>query len=199
MGTESRVEVVVVAPIGGHATDGDIELDPRAGAERIGHGPVRRGGLVRRLAAGLAGAVALNVAHELGRRVRRDAPRVDKIGERAVKALARSAGVRRPHGRALRRWALTGDLVSNTLYYATLVSAGSRRPWTRALLGGLAAGAGAVRLPPLLGLGRLPRAHRRAGRRMTVGWYVLGGLAAAACFRLLTGNDRHARGAAGHT
>lgn len=198
MEAESRVEGMLPAPIGGHAADGDVELDPRAGRAPFGSGPERRGGLVRRLAAGLTGAVALNVAHEIGWRVRRDAPRVDKIGERAVKALARTAGVRRPRGRALRRWALTGDLVSNTLYYAALVSTGARRPWTRALLGGLAAGAGAVRLPPLLGLGRLPRAHRRAARRMAVGWYVLGGLAAAACFRLLGGN-RHPRPAANHS
>ncbi len=45
---------------------------------------------------------------------------------------------------------------------------------------GLAAGAGALVLPKPLGLGEAPKSRRPATRIMTVAWYLIGGLAAAA-------------------
>jgi hypothetical protein len=178
----------VAAPIGGHVADGDVELETTPAT----HGGRIRG-LVRRLAAGLVGAVVLNLAHEVGRRVRKDAPRVDKVGERALTSMIRATGGRAPRGRTLRRWTLAGDIVANAVYYATSIPGGSSRPFRRALVSGALAGVGAVRLPPRLGLGRVPRTRRRSGRLMAIAWYTLGGLATAACYRLFGGGKKNHR------
>jgi hypothetical protein len=186
MRTAGEGEGGVAAPIGGHVADGDIELEA---APAVHGGRIRS--LMRRLAAGLVGAVVLNLAHEVGRRVWRDAPRVDKVGERALTSMIRATGGRAPRGRTLRRWTLAGDIVANAVYYATSIPGGSNRPFRRALVSGVLAGVGAVRLPPRLGLGRVPRTRRRSGRLMAIAWYTLGGLAAAACYRLFGGGKRN--------
>lgn len=143
--------------------------------------PISNG--VRALGAGLAGAAVLTAVHETTRRITPDAPRMDILGERAIEKLTRSAGGTPPRGQALHRLALSGDLVSNSLYYA-LVGTG-RDAWLRGAALGLAAGVGAVVLPPVLGLGRAPRGLTMKTKAMTVGYYLIGGLAAAAASRLL--------------
>ena len=47
---------------------------------------------------------------------------------------------------------------------------------------GLIAGLGAVLVPRQVGLGDPPNADRRVTQLMTVAWYVIGGLVAAAAF-----------------
>lgn len=139
---------------------------------------------MKALGAGLAGAAVLTAVHETTRRITPDAPRMDILGERAIEKLTRSAGGTPPRGEALHRLALGGDLVSNSLYYA-LVGTG-RDAWVRGAALGLAAGIGAVILPPVLGLGRAPRGLTLKTKAMTVGYYLIGGLAAAAASRLLS-------------
>ena len=141
--------------------------------------------LVTSLAAGVAGAALLTAVHETTRRVTPDAPRMDILGERAIAKLMRGAGKQPPRGKKLHRLALGGDLVSNSLYYAMVGS--GRDAWLRGAGLGLAAGIGAVLLPPVLGLGRAPRGLTPRTKAMTVGYYLLGGLAAAAVSRLLSG------------
>ena len=138
------------------------------------------GGVVRALGAGLVGAVALNVLHEAARRFRGDAPRIDVLGERGIALLF---GEHAPRGRARYRAALTGDLLANTLYYAAFLLGRPNRPWLREGLGGLLAGAGALSLPQVLGLGKPPGSGRRSTKVMTIAWYLAGGLAAAAAHR----------------
>ena len=118
----------------------------------------------------------------------RRAPRLDRVGQRALARGLRRAGRTPPRGRARYFAAMAGDLAANTLYYS-LVGAGASRPWLRGLALGAGAGAGAVTLVPRLGLGR--RAVRRtpATALMTVGWYLLGGLAAAGAARLTPAPD----------
>ena len=143
--------------------------------------------VARSLAAGLAGAALLTAVHETTRRVTPDAPRMDILGERAIAKMMRGAGQSPPRGKRLHRLALGGDMVSNSLYYA-LVGNG-RDAWMRGAALGLAAGVGAVLLPPVLGLGRAPRGLTARTKAMTVGYYLAGGLVAAAVSRLLSGRD----------
>jgi hypothetical protein len=143
--------------------------------------------MVKALAAGVAGAAVLTAVHETTRRVTRDAPRMDVLGERAIAKMMRGAGGTPPRGEGLHRLALGGDIVSNSLYYA-LVGSG-RDAWLRGAGLGLAAGIGAVLLPPVLGLGRAPRGLTARTKAMTVGYYLIGGLAAAAVSRLLSGDE----------
>jgi hypothetical protein len=135
---------------------------------------------------GLAGACALTCLHESARRTVPNAPRMDVLGMRAIDKTVRAVGAEPPHGDRLHNWALGGDLVSNSLFYS-LVAAGDRDgAWVRGAILGLAAGPGAVVLPGPLGLGSAPSNRTNATRLMTVGWYVAGGLAAAAAYRLLS-------------
>lgn len=138
----------------------------------------------RALASGFVGAAAVNLLNEAARRRSPQAPRLDQLGKRGLARLVRRAGASPPRGEGLRLAALAGDLALNTLYYS-LVGAGRGRPWLRGTLLGTGAGIGAVVLAPRLGLGRKPVARTGATRAMTVGWYLAGGLAAAAAAKAL--------------
>ena len=144
---------------------------------------------VAALGSGLAGAIALTLVHETARRVIPHAPRVDVIGTRAIARPMRAAGYQPPRYNRLHKIALAGDLVSNSAYYS-LVGAGGREPvWRRGALLGLAAGLGAALLPPLLGLGQQPHRKTPITQVLTVAWYFLGGLAAAAAYDAAARDD----------
>ena len=141
--------------------------------------------LTRALKAGLTGAVVLTVAHETLRRLRSDAPRMDIVGKRAFKRVWRRFGGRPPRGRSLYGATLAADLLTNTAYYAAFLLGRANRPWIRQSAAGLAAGVGALALPPVIGLGFAPKSYRRTNRFLTIGLYLLGGLTAAAAYRRL--------------
>lgn len=138
----------------------------------------------RALAAGTAGAFALNALHESARRVVPNAPRVELMAMKAIQRFFLSPfNVHMPERRLY--WAtLAGDLISNSLFYAFVVGSGkSRRSvWSRAALFGLGAGALAVVSPPAAGLGQQPTRNMKATGAMTIAWYVAGALVAAALF-----------------
>ena len=143
------------------------------------------------LGSGIVGATALTAVHETARHLIPHAPRMDVIGGRAITRPLRAAGVRPPRWNRVFWYTLAGEAISNSLYYS-LVGIGPRRhAWKRGLLLGLGAGLGAAFLPPVMGLGRQP--HRRAPftQLLTIAWYTVGGLAAAATFRALDAPRRH--------
>jgi len=135
------------------------------------------------LAAGAVGAVTLTTVHQLARRFTEDAPRMDVVGGRAIERGVLAAGAEPPAGESLKRWALAGDLLSNTAYYSLIAYGRDPHVWRRAAALGLAAGAGALVLPRRMGLGDPPHSDSLANQVMTVGWYLIGGLAAAAASR----------------
>ena len=136
-------------------------------------------------AAGAVGAVALTAIHQLARRATDDAPRMDVVGERALAMAIDAAGRTPPAEPRLHRWSLAGDLLANSIYYSFVACGREPRVWRRGVALGLAAGAGALVLPGPLGLGEPPRSDRFANQVMTVAWYLIGGLAAAAAGRQL--------------
>jgi hypothetical protein len=143
--------------------------------------------LFHALASGLIGATTLTGIHESARRVVPEAPRMDVLGMRAIVKSLRQIDQAPPQGQALQQTALAGDMVANSLYYS-LVGAG--RPQGALLRGavlGLAAGLGAVFLPGPLGLGEAPSKRTPATTAMTIGWYLVGGLAAALAYRTMAG------------
>lgn len=133
---------------------------------------------------GLTGALVLTAVHETVRQGSAKAPRMDIYASRGIVRSMRALGQKPPSGDQLYGTAMAGDVLANTLYYS-LVGLGKpeRAPYRGALLG-LAAGVGAVVLPPLMGLGRAPSRRTRSTQAMTVGWYLLGGLVAGASYRL---------------
>ena len=141
--------------------------------------------MLKALGSGVAGALALTAVHETARRTIPRAPRMDVIGRRAIAKPMRAMGATPPAGQRLQNAALAGDLVSNSLFYS-LVGLGSGRGkdvWKRGLLLGLAAGVGAAVLPPLLGLGRQPGHRGLLTHLLTIVWYTVGGVTAAATLR----------------
>ncbi len=142
------------------------------------------------MASGLVGAAALTTIHELASSRLADAPRMDVLGMRALRRFIPAFAHERPRSTRLRRWALAGDIVANAAYYAAIP--GSTRPatWTRAAALGAGAGIGALLLPAPMGLGDPPSANRPRNQVMTVAWYLVGALAAAATANALGATRR---------
>ncbi|MFD2935859.1 hypothetical protein [Spirosoma flavum] len=141
--------------------------------------------ILQSLGSGLVGACALTVLHETARQFIPDAPRADILGMRAIKKVMESADQEPPADDELHGWALGGDVVSNALYYSLI---GLAKPENAVLTGaalGLAAGVGAVALPGPMGLGTAPSSRTTATAAMTIGWYLVGGLATAGVYALL--------------
>ena len=145
--------------------------------------------LAEALGAGLAGAGALTLIHETARRLLPDAPRMDVLGMRAIARGFEAAGAEPPSDGPLHGMALAGDIVSNALYYALVGLGKPEGAWLRGAVLGLLAGVGGVALPGPLGLGTDASARTPKTALMTIGWYLAGGLAAAAAYQLLAGRE----------
>ena len=135
---------------------------------------------VRCLASGAVGATVLTVIHEKARRAHPDAPRMDLVGMRALRQVLRALGQRVPPRAQVHRLALAGDLIANSIYYAAVPASTTTATWVRGALLGAVAGVGALTLPSQIGLGDPPKSDRPTNQAMTVAWYVVGALAAAA-------------------
>ncbi|MVM29075.1 hypothetical protein GO755_03455 [Spirosoma sp. HMF4905] len=137
------------------------------------------------LGSGLIGACVLTALHETARQFIDKAPRADILGMRAIKKVMEKADAEPPADDELHDWALGGDVVSNTLYYSLI---GLAKPKDALLAGaalGVVAGVGAVGLPGPLGLGTAPSNRTPTTAAMTIGWYLIGGLATAAAYTFL--------------
>lgn len=134
-------------------------------------------------ASGVTGALTLTLIHEAARRYLADAPRMDVLGMRVIAKGMSQLTEQPPAEKDLFKYSLVGDIISNSLYFS-LIGTG-RRAWWRGATLGLAAGVGGVLLPGPLGLGAEPSGRTPQTKVMTVAWYVLGGLAAAALSRTL--------------
>jgi len=140
------------------------------------------------LASGLVGACILTAIHETTRRLVPNAPRMDILGMRAIEKLMHKADAESPaDDRKLHTWAMVGDVISNSLYYS--LAGTGKGSWVRGALLGAGAGIGAVVLPGPLGLGKAPSNRTDETKAMTVGLYLLGGLATAAVGYLLSDKD----------
>jgi hypothetical protein len=140
--------------------------------------------LLPSLAAGLAGALALNALHETVRRRRpADAPRMDLLGMQGLRRVLAKADLPQPDHDTLFKLTMAGDIVSNALYYSLLGS--GKHSVARGALLGLAAGVGGVVLPGPLGLDEAPSNRTPQTRVMTIAWYTVGGLVAGAVARAL--------------
>lgn len=134
------------------------------------------------LISGAAGAVALTAVHQAARAVTDSAPRMDVVGMRALARGAEAAGAEAPKTHAgLYRATLAGDLICNSAYYSLATN------YTRGAALGLMAGIGALVLPQRMGLGTPPHSELLSNQVMTVAWYLIGGLAAAAAAQWLAG------------
>lgn len=132
------------------------------------------------LLAGLGGAIALNVIHELVRHNydNDDVPEVNKIGEEAVEKIANSLNIELDENQKYST-ALAGDLISNALYYAGTAANNFGG------LAGIVAGIGAVELPKYLGLNDDPVKRNKNKEILTIAFYTLGGVATSLLYNKL--------------
>lgn len=140
---------------------------------------------IENLAGGLAGALVLNILHETVKRMDKDAPRVDLVGEEALSKSLETVGVEPPKGDALFGATLAADVFSNALYFSA-VGAGKKK--NLLLLGagyGLAAGFGAITLTKPLGLNDKPVNRTTKTQALTVAFYLVGGLVSALTIKAL--------------
>lgn len=135
---------------------------------------------VRGTLGGLAGACALTLLNEGAKKLDKDAPKMDLLGMNAVARLVKGNNLLTQAADKLFPVALAGDLVSNSLYYSMAESGDKKDTLIRGSLLGLAAGLGAVLLPKALGLDEEATARTTKTKILTVAWYVIGGIVAAA-------------------
>ncbi|MCF2493093.1 hypothetical protein [Dyadobacter chenhuakuii] len=134
---------------------------------------------IKSLAGGLAGALVLNIIHEVAKTMSPKAPRIDKVGEEALTKSLHAVGAPAPTGKALFGTTLAADLASNAMYYAMIGKGSKEHLMLRGAGYGLFAGLGAVGLTQKLGLSDKPVTKTTETKVMTVAWYLLGGLVAA--------------------
>jgi len=139
------------------------------------------------LAGGLAGTLTVASVHEALRRLTPDAPRMDLLDMELLRKGLKSIKKEGFGENELQRWAVGGELLCDTAYYSLVGTGNKKGAWLRGALLGLAAGVTAVALPEPLGLSKEPSSKTLGTKLMTIGLYLLGGLAAAAMTQLADG------------
>lgn len=119
------------------------------------------------VAAGLGGAIALNILHETIRKNCANVPQVNEVGEEAMDKMLKKANVELNED-ALYGATLAADILSNGVYYAALATNKA------GILSGVLGGLGAVVLPKYLGLDDAPVAATDRKKVMTVAYYTFG-------------------------
>lgn len=140
---------------------------------------------------GLAGACALTALNEGVKRIDKNAPRLDLLGMNAVARLVKGKGLGAMTGKGkMMPASLAGDLLSNSLYFGMASAGDKKQTLLRGALLGLGAGVGAITLAKPLGLDERVVTATPTRKALTVAWYVIGGLVAAAVINMLDGKRK---------
>ncbi len=137
------------------------------------------------LLGGLAGAAALTILHETIKTQNSKAPRMDLLGMMALTKLFRSVGKTPPPRNRLYAYTMVGDLLSNTLYYSLAGMGRQKSLLEKGAALGIAAGLGAIFLPKPLHLEEDYSNRTPQTQLMTMAYYVIGSLVAAALMKRL--------------
>lgn len=124
--------------------------------------------MYKKILAGLGGAIALNLLHEIIRKNFNNVPEVNKVGEEALNEALDKADMKITNPDQLYAATLAGDVISNGIYYATTATSSFN------IASGLLAGIGAVALPKKMGLDDDPVAETTEKKVMTVAYYLFG-------------------------
>jgi len=134
---------------------------------------------------GLAGACTLTLLNESLKKLDKNAPRMDLLGMNAVARIMKGNNLFSKTAGIVFPVALAGDLVSNSLYFSMADTGDKKNTFIKGAFLGLGAGLGAVILPKALGMNEGTTTHTFKTKILTVTWYLIGGLAAAAAINLL--------------
>ena len=141
--------------------------------------------LVYAVGSGFAGACVMTLVHQTARRLTPNAPRLDVLGMRAIVRSLRGLDQTPPQGRSLYDLTFAADLASNTALFSLVGAGKADNALAAGALLGLGAGLATATLPPALGLGHQPGEDAPKTQILTVAWYLIGGLTAAAAYRAL--------------
>jgi hypothetical protein len=141
---------------------------------------------------GLAGACALTLINQTVARFDREAPRLDLLGMNAAAKLVKAVQPVSPVVSGLLPMAVAGDLVSNSLYYSLAGAQSKGSTIMRGLLLGIGAGLGAVALPSKLWLNATPTNLTTKTKLLTIAYYMVGGLVAAAAINTMEKSRKQA-------
>ncbi|WP_034753401.1 hypothetical protein [Chryseobacterium daeguense] len=126
--------------------------------------------MYKKILAGLGGAIALNLLHEVVRRNFDNVPEVNKVGEEALNKALDKVDMKITNHDQLYAATLAGDVIGNGMYYATTATSGFN------IASGLMMGLGAVALPEKMGLDDKPVAETTQKKVMTVAYYLFGAI-----------------------
>jgi hypothetical protein len=140
---------------------------------------------IKNMIGGVAGALILNLVHEIAKRSYSKAPHIDKVGEEAFSKTASAVGITPPTGKALTLSTLAADVASNAGYYAMIGKGDRDNLLLRGAGYGLVAGLGAIGLTKPLGLNDRPVNKTNETKVLTVAWYLIGGIATALIIKKL--------------
>ncbi len=126
--------------------------------------------MYKRFIAGLGGAIALTVLHEVIRKNFDNVPEINKVGEEALEKSLQNFDSTISSPDQLYAATLAGEVLGNGIYFAGTAtnSAG--------IISGLAMGAGTVLLPSKLGLDNKPVAGNTQKKLLTVAYYIFGSM-----------------------
>ncbi len=141
---------------------------------------------------GITGATTLTILHEIVRKLDRDAPRMDEVGKEALGKLFKKLKLDVPDDDKLHLLATGTELISNGLFYSLAGAAGKNNVILRGIFLGLTAGIAAVVLPRQLELDETASNRTTKTQVMTVAWYMIGGIVAAAVTERLEERRRKA-------
>jgi hypothetical protein len=110
---------------------------------------------------------------------------MDLLGMMALSKIMRSAGKTPPPENKLYLYTLIGDLLSNAAYYSLAGVGGRKRLLQKGLGLGIAAGLGALFLPKPLHLNEQYSNRTPRTQALTVSYYLIGSLVAAALMKTL--------------
>jgi hypothetical protein len=139
---------------------------------------------------GFAGACALTLINQGVSKIDRKAPRLDLLGMNAVAKFIKSPKSVPDIVQKVLPMAVAGDLISNSLYFAMASGRSKQKTMLKGALLGLGAGLGAVTLPKPMGLDATPTNLTTKTQALTVLYYVLGGIIAAAAINAMDQNGR---------
>lgn len=134
---------------------------------------------------GLLGAAVLNIVHTIAKKLDKDAPAVDEVGEEAMKKSTRAVGLKAPKGDALVAATFGADVASNTMLYTMIGYGGDKHRVLRGAVLGTVVGLATLTIPKQAGLDTTPIRKSTQTQLMTVAWYIIGGIATAVAIKTL--------------
>lgn len=141
--------------------------------------------LLNRSIAGLAGSLALTGVHQLFKKYCSGSPKLDQVGEEAIKLSLEKVDAPTTDEEQVYAAAMGGNILSNALLFSTLATSTNTSQIISKTLGtGLLGAAGTIGLADQL-LGNNKATNTDQKKWMTAGYYLIGAVVSIGVYNLL--------------